>query len=155
MPGAMACVRPLRAAVLRTMQVPGVIACRLHHVFLLTLSDTGAANAGAATSAAAPRRRGYSVAATGRMSVSAAAGVSARSASAARTVGFNQVPRQRDFAADIDARRIEHVDHRGEAEAEIARRGIERRRRLGIARPRARNQVFHGEVPLLDARRAR
>ena len=103
----------------------------------------------------APRRRGYSVAATGRISVSAAAGVSARSASAARTVGFDEVPRQRDFAADVDARRIEHVDHRGEPEAEVARRGFERGRGLRVARRAPRDQVFDGEVALLGALGAR
>src|SRR6185436_18229631 len=46
----------------------------------------GAAKAGAATRAAAPTRRGCSVAATGRISVSAAAAVRVRSPSAVRTV---------------------------------------------------------------------
>ena len=48
-------------------------------------ATTGAANAGALISAAAPIRRGCSAATTGRNSVDAAAGVNARSASAALT----------------------------------------------------------------------
>ncbi len=67
---------------------------------------------------------------------------------------LDQVPGHGDFAADVDPRRIEHVDHRRQAEAEIARRAVECRRRLGITRAGARNQVFDGEVALLHRRRA-
>src|SRR4030095_7479234 len=56
--------------------------CSTYH--LVDQATTGAANAGAATSMAAPRRRGCSSADTVTMSVAAAAGVSARSARAGR-----------------------------------------------------------------------
>ena len=54
--------------------------CRSHH------ATTPLAKAGAATSAAAPRRRGYCSGGTTVIGVAPAGGVSARSASPARTV---------------------------------------------------------------------
>ncbi len=90
--------------------------------------------------------------ATGRMSVAAAAGVSARSASAARTVAFDQIPRRRDFAADVHARRIGRIDDGGQAQAEIAGGRLDRRDGFGVARPRPRDQVLDAEGALFDLR---
>ena len=64
---------------------------------------------------------------------------SARSASAARTVSLDQIPRGRDLAADVDAGRIERVDDGGQPEAEVAGGGLERRTAFASPRARARS----------------
>ena len=83
-PGETAIVRPVRAAVLRTTQAAGSSINPFRSVMppppRRGQATTGAANAGAVMSAAAPWSRGCSIAATGRISVVAAAAVSVRSA---------------------------------------------------------------------------
>ena len=85
-------------------------------------------------------------------SVAAAAGVSARSASAARTV-----PSIRSHAAVISPPMYtragsSRVDDGCEAEAEIARRRLHGGDRLGVAGSGARDQVVDAERALVEPR---
>ena len=98
--------------------VDTIVSCGAGH------ATTGAANAGAATRAAAPCRRGYSLAATGRISVSAAAGVSVRSASAGAHGALDEVPGRVISPPMYNACRIERVDDRRQAQPEVARSGL-------------------------------
>ena len=92
-------------------------------------ATTGAANAGALTSAAAPRRRGCSSSGTTRISVSPASRIERLLAQRLAHRGLDQVPGQRDLAADVDARRVDALHDRREAAAEVVARLAQRLQR--------------------------
>src|SRR5688572_31367836 len=68
---------------------------------------------------------------------------------------FDQTPRGRYFAADVNARRIDGVNDGRETETEITRGGVDRRQRLCIAGASARDQILDGETHRLRFTRPR
>src|SRR6185503_1600302 len=61
---------------------------------------------------------------------------------------FDQTPRRRYFAADVNPRRIDSIHDRSQTKSEITRGGIDRRQRFRVARTGASNQILYGETRL-------
>ena len=57
-----------------------------------------------------------------------------------------QIPRPRDFSADIHARRVERVDHRGKSDAQVSGRRLNRGRGFRVAASGTGNQIVDREL---------